>query len=204
MDDDALALLQIELVEEIPAFALKELLHVFDDLYFAHLWLSHAEKAPPWQPLPDEYAPTYEETLNISRLEIGTPNLMEFLGLGDELLRVWTYAGGFAGVALGAERLVKVVDGVYGIIQKHLDVRQRRLSLAKELQAAESASRIREERVALDPTQTDVAARAATLGGRISPSAMAHKQSLSKEIQEKATFFVPRYCRDIKICVFRR
>jgi hypothetical protein len=56
----------------------------------------------------------------------------------------------------------------------------------------------------VDPAQVDVAARAATLQGRISRSAMAHKQSLGKEVEEKAAFFVPHYCRDIRIYVFRK
>jgi hypothetical protein len=53
---DGLAVLRFEMVEEIPAFILKELVALVDDTYFMHLYLNRAEEAQ--GVFPEEYGPT--------------------------------------------------------------------------------------------------------------------------------------------------
>jgi hypothetical protein len=58
MTNTDLAILRIELAETIPAYALKQVVSMIDDLYFGHLWLDLAESSTAPQAFPDEYSPS--------------------------------------------------------------------------------------------------------------------------------------------------
>jgi len=124
---------------------------------------------------------------------------MELLGLGEPLFWVFAFVGAFAGIAAGIERTVKVVDGVYSIIQRHIDIRQKRLALKKALAEAEEQGRVTSLPVEVAPSQADIAYRAERLGGRVSPEARRHKIEQSHDLQATAAYVLPRYCRRIRL-----
>jgi hypothetical protein len=210
-------LLELELVDTIPADGLKEVIGIIDELYFGHLWLDLAEQADAGDPMPDQYAPTVEETLYVSRMEIGTPNFLEVLGLASPLMEVFTYIGGIGGLIASAKGLISIVEGVqrhrekrldYRIKEVDLEIRQydlrlKRLQLEEAIRKAEAQGNIRKHAVDLRARSGDLAERAQLLHARISPEALEHKMAMSMDLQWKASYFLPRYAREPSLTVVR-
>lgn len=83
-DSNEIGIFHLSLGEKIPAWALRYIIQAIDDLYFGYLWLAKANEGP----VADPYEPTEEETLYIYRLDIGTPNFVQFKGQLRALLPV--------------------------------------------------------------------------------------------------------------------
>ena len=76
------AVLQLDLDNTIPAYDFGTLVSIIDGLYSTFLWL---DKEDNYDIMPALYFPTEEEKLYIQRVEIGTPNVMELVGIGEHL-----------------------------------------------------------------------------------------------------------------------
>jgi hypothetical protein len=90
--------LEIQLADDIAAHQLAAFLIITDKVYFDSLWLQRAEEAPSGV-FPDNYSPSEAEELWINRLEIGTPNLVEFVGNLSALGEVAQYLAAFLATA---------------------------------------------------------------------------------------------------------
>ena len=96
------AILEIQLSENVSALGLQALLGVANTLYGTHEWLKFAEDSAGNEPVPDLDFTPLAPALLISRLEIGTPNLLTFLGSPEGLTfvaSVLTMLGGFTTAA---------------------------------------------------------------------------------------------------------
>lgn len=83
-NSNKIGVLHLSLGEEIPAWVLGSIINAIDQLYFCYLWLAKANEGP----VADQYMLTEEETLYIYRLDIGTPNFVQFKGQLRALLPV--------------------------------------------------------------------------------------------------------------------
>src|SRR5215469_9346126 len=93
--------LEIQLADDIAAHQLAAFLIITDKVYFDSLWLQRAEETPSGV-FPDNYSPSEAEELWINRLEIGTPNLVEFVGNLSALGEVAQYLAAFLATATTA------------------------------------------------------------------------------------------------------
>jgi len=200
-----LAILRLDLAEIIPAYALNYIVGTLNDLYFGHLWLDLAEKSIDPGPFPDEYSPSEEENLYVNRLEIGTPNFLELLGLAGPLTEVLAYIGGVAGLVgtgKGAMTLVKdwydIQDKRYGIQEKQLKIKE----LSRQLEGSGVQNRIEQHSVDLMRPESDLVTRARALydHGRISSTAMEHKREMGHNIME-ASYFLREFCSNPSLIV---
>jgi len=177
---DGLAVLRFEMVEEIPAFILKELVALVDDTYFMHLYLNRAEEAQ--GVFPEEYGPTPEETLYINRLEIGTPNFVEFTGLIDLLVQTFQWLGGLAGISYASGQILKHVKTFWEIRELRLKVKQKE----REEETAAREGRLIEERLLVDPNESDPYVKALRLRNHLTNDALAHKKEFSESARDRA------------------
>jgi hypothetical protein len=93
--------LEIQLADDIAAHQLAAFLTITNKFYFDSLWLQRAEETTSGV-FPDDYIPSEAEELWINRLEIGTPNLVEFVGNLSALGEVAQYLAAFLGTATTA------------------------------------------------------------------------------------------------------
>jgi len=126
------AILEIQLSENVSALGLQALLGVANTLYGTHEWLKFAEDSAGNEPVPDLDFTPLAPALLISRLEIGTPNLLTFLGSPEGLTfvaSVLTMLGGFTTAATMA--------------YKNLwDARKSKSDIARNAAAAAKASEV--------------------------------------------------------------
>jgi hypothetical protein len=93
----------MSLQKELPAYAFADMIRVIDEVYVVNLWLDHtAEQKHMLSSDPRSYTPEEEEMLQIYRIEVGTPDFLELIGLADPLIQVL----GFIGSALALTRVV--------------------------------------------------------------------------------------------------
>jgi hypothetical protein len=204
-----LALLRIELADIIPASALKNIVAILGDLYFGHLWLDLAEASTEPGPFPDEYTTSPDETLYVNRLEIGTPNFLELLGLVDPLIGVFTYVGGLAGLIATGKGIMTLVKDYYDIQDKRSSIQEKQLKirqLARELEAGEVKARVEHQPVDFSRSEADLELRALPLykHGRISSIAMEHKAKMSQDIKMTASYFLPEFCKKPSLIVIEK
>ena len=149
-----LATLEIPLVEGVPADLLASLLGSLGTLYFFDLWLDLAADAPYPGAFPDAYAPLPEEMLWISRLEVGSPNLLRLIGKRRHILAI---AGLLASVLAVPKGVVDVTVGLAQAQQIRVDTELKRLEIEEK--------------------RLDILTKARALhdAGRISPEALKHK-----------------------------
>ena len=97
------AILRISLANELPALPFADMIRVMDEVYIVNLWLDRiaTQNHMPGS-TPKSFAPGKNEMLQIRRIEVGTPNFMELIGLADPLIQVL----GFVGSALGTAQVV--------------------------------------------------------------------------------------------------
>ena len=77
------AILKVHLVDTIPAYEFSKLASLVNDLYDTFLWVEEVNKKGT---VPHVFNPNEEERLYIKKADIGTPNLMEFIGLAEHLV----------------------------------------------------------------------------------------------------------------------
>jgi len=77
------AILKVHLVETVPAYEFSKLASLVNDLYDTFLWVEEVNKKGT---VPHVFNPDEEERLYIKKADIGTPNLMEFIGIAEHLV----------------------------------------------------------------------------------------------------------------------
>jgi hypothetical protein len=79
------AILDLELTDDISAYALYNLISLLNNSYFDWLYFDLAEQSDSGTPFPDDWIPARDQELWISQLTIGTPNSLQLLGNPDAL-----------------------------------------------------------------------------------------------------------------------
>src|SRR5271165_2657715 len=74
------ATLDLELTDDISAYALYGLISLLNNSYFDWLYLDLAEQSESGRPFPEEWLPARDQELWISQLTIGTPNFFQLVG----------------------------------------------------------------------------------------------------------------------------
>lgn len=103
------ATLRLHLKETLLAYELESVIDVIDDTYTSLRWLELADAHRG----PGAYGDSTfanDEFLRVRRVEIGTPNVLELLGLADTLLRTLTYLSAIGGIAGIGKSVHWVVD----------------------------------------------------------------------------------------------
>ena len=77
------AILKVHLVDMVPAYEFSKLTSLVNDLYDTFLWVEEVNKKGA---VPYTFNPSEEERLYIKKADIGTPNLMEFIGIAEHLV----------------------------------------------------------------------------------------------------------------------
>jgi hypothetical protein len=77
------AILKVLLVDTVPAYEFSKLTSLVNDLYDTFLWVEEVNKSGT---APHVFNPNEEERLYIKKADIGTPNLMEFIGIAGHLI----------------------------------------------------------------------------------------------------------------------
>jgi hypothetical protein len=95
------AVLHLSLVEQLPAFVVADILRVADEVYIANLWLDHEQLQRGPRPKLGTFAPAAGEQLMVHRIEVGTPNFLELIGMTEPLLQT----SSIIGAALGAAKV---------------------------------------------------------------------------------------------------
>jgi hypothetical protein len=84
------AILQLNLIDTIPAYELSRLTSIINDIYDIFLEIENANH---YKCLSSIFLPGDEEKLYIKKASIGTPNSIEFLGIGEHLLNTVNFLG---------------------------------------------------------------------------------------------------------------
>jgi hypothetical protein len=84
------AILQLNLIDTIPAYELSRLTSIINDIYDIFLEIENANH---YKRLSSIFLPGDEEKLYIKKASIGTPNSIEFLGIGEHLLNTVNFLG---------------------------------------------------------------------------------------------------------------
>jgi hypothetical protein len=84
------AILQLNLANTIPAYELSRLTSIINDIYDIFLEIENANH---YKRLSSIFLPGDEEKLYITKASIGTPNSIEFLGVGEHLLNAVNFLG---------------------------------------------------------------------------------------------------------------
>jgi len=168
------------------------------------VWPDLAEASP--ELFPDEYATSPEETLYINRLEIGTPNFLELVGLASPLVEVFAYIGGFAGLIAAGKGIVSLVKDFYDIQDKRYSIHERKLKiqqLSRELDSDEAKKQLEQQVIDLQRPESYFVGRVQELyeNGHISATAMEHKRQMNNDIDMMANYFLPVYCREPSLIV---
>ena len=87
MDEDY-SILRIHLVDSVPAYEFSKLTSLVNDIYDTFLWVEDVRRQgiEPFTFHPDE-----EERLYIKKADIGTPNVLEFMGIAEHLINTTNF-----------------------------------------------------------------------------------------------------------------
>ena len=77
------AILKVHLVDTVPAYEFSKLASLINDLYDTFLWV---ETVKIQGAVPYSFNPNDEDRLYIKKADIGTPNLVEFIGIAEHLV----------------------------------------------------------------------------------------------------------------------
>jgi hypothetical protein len=124
VDPDLRGIVRLDLVEKVPASEFGKIIQAIDELYFADLWLGIAEAAPRRQDVPEYYEPKDKEKLYIKKLEIGTPNLIELIGMAQHMLPAFTTIATVLGAPTALAKLIHEIGATRQAFAqaKNLDV----------------------------------------------------------------------------------
>ena len=183
--ENELAILRLEMTEDIPAYILGEIVGLLDEMYFMHLYLDRAAESE--RIFPDEYAPTEIETLYVNRLEIGSPNFVELVGMAEPLIEVFKWLGGFAGIGLAAKQTLELVKTYYEIKELRLNIRKSEMEHAK----AKKEERIEQYEIDTTEETADPYLRSLRVQEKLSKSALGHKKEVSDSAKTRAGVIRP-------------
>ena len=77
------SILRIQLVDSVPAYEFSKLTSLVNDIYDTFLWVEDFRRND-IEPL--TFHPNEENRLYITKADIGTPNVLEFMGLAEHLI----------------------------------------------------------------------------------------------------------------------
>lgn len=163
--------LKLDLVEEIPAVKLADLLDSMEKIYFFNLWLDLAKENKTGDVFPDIYSYRGPEYLWIENLEIGTPNWLKLKGLKNQVVALAAFV---VAVSSGPQAITDVIKSSIEIekikaetylIEEEIKSKQQDYIL-KSLDIVQKASELKKE-------------------GKISEEAFEHKVQSMEEIKAK-------------------
>jgi hypothetical protein len=195
MTAEPMATLRLDLKDHLLAFELDAVIDAVNDTYTALRWLELAERDPGAEPYSDAKF-EYDEFLTVERVEIGTPNFVEFHGLYENLQQALVYLAvvhGVANVGMSvAGRAIKLYrqwleakwKGNPARLEAELKLAQERvrrmeLGNAKLQRALDAAGK------AVTPESIPERAKRLRRRGKASDVAAEYKARRSKEIGEK-------------------
>lgn len=151
MEDKTTAVLRLSLKDELLAYELEAILEVINETYTSLRWLELAETHTGPSPYGDsEFA--VDEYLRVQKVEIGTPNFIEFFGLYETLTQTLTYLGGISGVVgilkainLGLDARIKWHEGTIKGIEKIERISDRAKRLNEEGKVSRKAIAYKEK-----------------------------------------------------------
>jgi hypothetical protein len=199
------ALLHFELNETVQAFILWNFVGIIHDLYSSHLWLDLAEKS--LQPFPENYSPIADDSLYIFRLEIGSPNFIEFFGQAPDLFRVFEHIGEMMGIFASAKATVSIAKDVFDIRKAHIDTQKTKLDTQKiklELERLKAQNRFENKEVDVDIRDADLALRAQSMENKMSSSELDRKLRISRHIADMTRVLFPTFGRKPRLLVLKK
>ena len=101
------AILRLDLKDQVPAYALKRIITSIDDVYTSYHWFALAEASKEKEPFGHNYFPD-KDFLIIQRLEIGTPNFVEFIGLMEPIIETVKFFIAANGVLEGVKNILEI------------------------------------------------------------------------------------------------
>src|ERR1700737_1062042 len=107
---EGLAVLEIPLVDVIPADLFSKLVGSLGTLYFWEIWLDLAAASTAPHPFPDEYPLSLAESLFISRCEIGSPKKVPLLGKRNSVMAIAVLLGAVLAVPKGTAEIITAVQ----------------------------------------------------------------------------------------------
>lgn len=124
------AILKFDLVESIPAYEFYSIISMLEGIYGTFLWL---DKSDDFKEMPMIYYPKEDEKLYINRVDIGTPNIIEFIGIAEHLINAAHFlsinfntilaVGSAAFVAIEkTNTLLDVIEKVKGAIKEEDEI----------------------------------------------------------------------------------
>ena len=194
--------MRIPISDTIPAQALSEMVSLVDEIYGGHLKLSRAESGAGNEPFPDSYELREDETLYIPRLEIGTPNFMEFFGQAENLIAVLSVVGTAIGLGTATINIIKSaieiknkkMDTVLkqlSILQKEQEIKQKQEEESKTAQAKPSSYFLITDEINIRDSTPNFETKAKELAEleKISSSSLDQYIQLQEDIQSRIHVF---------------
>lgn len=186
---EELATLKLSLIEEMPAHALQEIIYIVDTIYIYNFFLTKAEQFD--GSIPDNYSMEPEESLDIFKLEIGTPNFIEFIGQAQHLMP----AVAFIAAALGLSKIVlEIVKLPIEFRKGRLEAKKLKLEIRK-LQREQDSSNIVREEVEVNKVPKGILEKANSLKNqnKLSDDDYESKKAKEEELNLKSKFYIPTY-----------
>jgi hypothetical protein len=136
-----------------------------------------------------------DEELLISHLEVGSPNLIEFIGQAQPLIDSLWWLASIGGATL---KSINIVKGFYEVREK----RATALKLERELALAREQDRLAAKSAAGLVHQPDLLTRTNQHAASFTEEQLRHKEAYLRHAQSLASELVPAFAREPKIVIF--
>lgn len=188
--------LRVEIHEDVPAFQLALFISLVDGTYQSHLFMDKVERegiAPPRDWLPDA-----TEALFVNRLQIGTPNFIEFFGLADSLIHSWNYLGGIVGITAAIGAPIALVKGYWSVRETRAKAKMAEL----EFKRAEAEGRLAQGSASTPEKDLDPYIRAVKNQQRLSKEQVDDKKFWNEYVKNRARL-LEGFAQSSRIVLFR-
>lgn len=193
MHPNAIAVARFSIDDYVSARNLYRLIALVHDLYSWHVLMDRLDGGPIDSPA--AFFPSHDEELSVNRVEIGTPNFIEVLGLAQPIIDSLAWLTSVGGVALTT---VDVVKGYYEIRRTRAEV----LNLERELERARQEDLLVQKPVAESVAQPNLLIRTQRHRASFSNEEFKSKESYLKYAEDLAIQLLGPFSSDVKITVF--
>ena len=123
------AVARIEIAESVSARDLYRLVALVENVYSWHVLLNHLEVEEVESPT--MFLPPDEEVLMVNRLEVGTPNFVELIGLIQPLVDTIGWIGGVGGAVAILKSAVTIVKSALEVKKMYWETKKIELEVEK-------------------------------------------------------------------------
>lgn len=120
-DTKEYAIVRFELTETITAYQFASILGTFEGVYTTSLYVEKAKETSQEETMPPFIQPAVDEELYVKKIDVGTPNFLEVIGLADHLYNALLFCkahwGDIENIGKAVAGVISTVGGIKGVIE---------------------------------------------------------------------------------------